>query len=197
MVQVIDATPDLFYHKEALGRIKTAYGLQSMRFIVILRNPVQRAISQYRMNIAKSKQKMHTDPDLVQVSRLYSFPDFQAGGHFAQQVESAMDRFEQCTAPLQDSSLTDIWNRCYSNRMQFANSLSIHSCVRYVGYGLYDHHYAKWLTVYPAHDFCIISSDFFVADKKASLSVVGAFLGLSEFDWQQGNFKWTHQDKVF
>jgi hypothetical protein len=62
IVQVIDATPTLFCRHDAPDLVFKSYGSQSMRFIVILRNPVERAMSIYRMRITNSKQP---DPDQV------------------------------------------------------------------------------------------------------------------------------------
>jgi hypothetical protein len=47
---VIDASPHNFFVPDAFDRIHLAYGSQPLKLVVILREPVERALSEFRMD---------------------------------------------------------------------------------------------------------------------------------------------------
>ncbi len=60
-MQVIDATPSYLYYPEVLHRIQRAYEGMNLKFIVLLRDPVDRAFSMYRRLFTLIPFRLTTD----------------------------------------------------------------------------------------------------------------------------------------
>jgi hypothetical protein len=70
MATVGEATPCYFFYKEVPARVKDL--MPDCKFIVVLRNPIDRAMSHYEMNVRRGNESINSFEDAIKLSNLPS-----------------------------------------------------------------------------------------------------------------------------
>ena len=130
----IDATPEYIKSREARDRIALAYPNKKIPMIVVLRDPVERARSHWRMAV-----------DFVQrnlTDKTWAF-DLAYNKTFTQSVRESMASLRACRANYSGSQFVD---HCITQKNLV------------VSLGLYDMQINMYMEKFPPAYFCIVAS---------------------------------------
>lgn len=158
------------------------------RFIVLMRDPVERLFSDFWYICGKIKMKrdLHHAPALFHKLTLAAVKDFN------QCIEEGVSEFE-CTrlATYSTTNYHHTKDSCYDIRL---------------GIGLYYHHIVKWLNVFPKEQFLFLTSEEMSDDLSFTMRKVWSFMGLkairqAKTQAKPRNINWIHteqyRDKVY
>ena len=158
------------------------------RFIVLMRDPVERLFSHYWFICGEMKRKsdLHDAPVLFHNSTL------EALGDFNECIKEGVPEFE-CVRLATDS------DTLYHGRKR---DTCVDVCL---GHGLYYHHIAKWLNVLPMEQFLFLTNEEMSRNVTATMQKVWDFMGLKPIGQakmsKHHNVNWIHsgpyEDKVY
>ena len=160
------------------------------RFIVLMRDPVERLFSDFWYDCDGMKRKcdLHHAPALFHNLTLAALSDFN------QCINEGVSEFE-CARLATD--VIKIYHRskdpCYEIRL---------------GHGLYYYHIAKWLNVFPMEQFLFLTNEEMSSNLTATMRKIWEFMGLKPIDQtkrtlmsKHQNVNWVHsgnyEDKVY
>ena len=156
------------------------------RFIVLMRDPVERLFSGFWYNCGGMKRKcdLHHAPALFHNLTLAALSDFN------QCINEGVSEFE-CARQSKIHHRSN--DPCYDFRL---------------GMGLYYYHIAKWLNVFPMEQFLFVTSEEMSRNLTATMRKIWDFMGLKSIDQtkqtlisKHKNVNWVHsghyEDKVY
>ena len=165
----IDASAEYILSQQARDRIAAAYPLSSLKFIVVLRDPVQRAKSHWAMLekiAARDSPAAAWARDLIQ------------GESFAEHVPNIIAKYKSCAAQHRIASLKEAFMFCSVT----ASFLQV---------GLYDSLIERWAERFPVNPYmCIISNEYLKQHGAVALEVMAKFIGAESradddrLDWE-------------
>lgn len=160
--RIFDASTYYLTDPKVPFRIQAAYPAQELRFVVLLRDPVDRAESIFRF---------------MQFHRVKPFPKSWLDGlaTFEEKAQNSLAFHHECHArfPMNDLST---YLECIP---QFKNDM--------LHVGMYDQQLDIWEQIFPKRFFCIISSDFFRENTTKVLQLVTDFVGLPPHHWKNNS----------
>ena len=146
----IDATPRYIMIPGALNRIKQA--TPNAKFIVMVRNPIDRAYSHYNANVKSDTFKMH---------------DFGEEIERELQLEQSKRRM-QTGKDAEASKEQDPWR----------DGITSYNMHRYARVGVYVRRLRHWLDEFP-NQVLVIDLDLLATDMQSTLDLVTDFLGIA------------------
>lgn len=172
---VVDATPLYLMYAQTAPRIRLAYGDKPLKFIILLRDPIEAVYSMYQMleyvvthaNVINTKEGTW----FAQVF-LTRFPTF------ASLVTTLMDDYEACADKHVGNGELHTWQQCFQQTEPTNKVL-----LQYIFDPQIDH----WMGIFPPHYFCIINNNFLRDNKTEALNIVTSFVGLHAFNWTQAS----------
>ena len=160
------------------------------RFIVLMRDPVERLFSQfwYMCGEKKRKNDLHHAPALFHNRTLAALSDFN------QCINDKVSEFE-CVRLVTTS------DKLYDGRSRDPYYAAI-------GIGMYYYHIAKWLNVFPMEQFLFLTNEEMSRDVTATMRKIWDFMGLKPIGQakktqmsKHHNVNWVHsghyEDKVY
>ena len=110
------STPYLYLHKETISNIYHYHSRpETIKIIIILRNPIERAYSQFLWKVRDGRESLSFDEAILQeqqrMKENYSFDYFYAHrGLYYQQVKNYLDNFHSVKVIMYDNFLEDFEN---------------------------------------------------------------------------------------
>jgi len=145
-------------------RIKATFPGRTMKFLVVLREPVDRIVSNWKHVLAHAP--VHTA-----AGRTGHWTIKISEKTFEERLEAAMKAFTACVSVVEatsDYSPSSVWRHC--------NMRADHHSM--VTRSLYDLQLKYWLSFFPKDSFCIISSNILRDDTRGVLARVERFIGV-------------------
>ena len=171
---VLDASPGYIASKDAVTRIQLAYAGHRLKVIVMLRDPIDRFISQYRFRrldyFARNPTANRTLVDPSVLSRY-----FEGAGDVNVLANTLVDQYEAWEAANPAMTMQDTW--------EHASNYSGFGVEDPLWRSMYDQQLDMWFAAFPRSYFCILSMEYLRSDPAIALRRVATFLGLSSFDW--------------
>lgn len=174
--QLLDGTPTYFSHPLAPARIKATFPGRKMKFLIVLREPVDRIVSNWKHVLAHApvhKAAGQQDHWTIRISER----------SFESRLESAMRAFSNCVFAVEKMNSASVppephvvWQRC--------NMRADHHSM--VTRSLYDLQLQYWMSYFPQDSFCIITSDILRADTRMALRRAEQFIGVPVQDLREG-----------
>lgn len=179
-----DFSPGYIYAQHVIPRVKKTY--PRARFIVLLRDPIERAFSQYKMNIRNGKVAHNTTFESLCLSELEILREVGLLSHWTFPTEfynsqaltesemlgmyhlASMDStkfVENFASP----SMLESWSKLQANR-QGTNNLRA---------GLYAFQLRGWMEAFSREQFLVVASDGMSRDTDGVMKRIHAHLGLS------------------
>ena len=149
---VIEKTPAYFIEPEAPVRVKDTLGM-NVKLILIVRDPVERAVSDYvQLKIKYERTKT---------------PSRRNVGNVLDEEERAPPQLPPRMPPFERKVLT--------------HDGHINTSYKPIRIGQYDVHLKRWLEVFPQRQILVVDGENFVKDPFESLVQVEAFLGIQHW----------------
>ncbi|XP_072030151.1 heparan sulfate glucosamine 3-O-sulfotransferase 1-like [Amphiura filiformis] len=177
---IVEKTPRYFVHPLSPRAIRTHLGQEKSSFILILRDPVQRAISDFThvffTTSTKEEEDQQTQFDLDTNALLRQTVDALQANLTDEQkaVQSYIKKLENQV--MKPSWIADT----FENTVLFRNG-SVNSDNSIIDTGIYVKYMKKWLAVFPREQFLVIDGEEFVYNPLPSLQKVESFLNISNF----------------
>ena len=162
------------------------------RFIVLMRDPVERLFSHFWFRCGEKKRKndLHHAPALFHNRTLAALSDFN------QCINDSVSEFECVRLVTTSDKLYD-----GSSRDPYFYDATL-------GIGMYYYHIAKWLNVFPMDQFLFLTNEEMSRDVTATMQKVWDFMGLKPIGQakktqmsKHHNVNWIHsghyEDKVY
>lgn len=179
-----DFSPGYIYSQKAVRRIKRAY--PDARFIVTLRNPVERGLSQYRMHERNKKLPPDADFELFCLMELeilrevgllshWTFPPtFDDSKEYSDEVLREMYLLASVNetkfvSDFGSPAMLKAWSELHHTPMPSAGILRT---------GLYAPQLHQWLGKFPREQFLVVSLEETARDTQGVMERIHAHLGL-------------------
>lgn len=179
-----DFSPGYIYSQKSVRRIKRAY--PEARFIVSLRNPVDRAVSQFKMHERNNKLAPDADFESFCLNELNIIRDVGLLSHwtFPPSFDDSKDYSEE--------ELREMYLLASVNETKFVSTFGSPPMLRawdrmqqVKGYsagilraGLYAPQLHQWLSQFPREQFLVVSIEEMARDTQAVMKRVHAHLGI-------------------
>ena len=165
----IDASAEYILSQQARDRIAAAYPNSDLRFVVVLRDPVQRAKSHWAMLekiAARDSPAANWARDLIH------------GESFAERVQSIIAAYNSCAAQHRITESKDAFKFC-----------SVTASFLHVGF--YDSLIERWAERFPIDPhMCIVSSEYLEHHGAFVLELIAKFLGISSHGADDDRHDW-------
>ena len=168
---VFDASPLYIADHVVPRNIRSAFGTQGHRFIIILRSPIARMYSQYRYQRALFLANRGSRP--AAMAKVEHFESFSS---LVRWCIDTLREFEAGNSHLAEDP-DRLWRAAYGRPelLGSANPLLL---------SMYDAQMHEWLTVFPSRaSYCVISQEQLLVNPAPTLTLVSRFVGLAPFDW--------------
>ncbi|XP_072032731.1 heparan sulfate glucosamine 3-O-sulfotransferase 1-like [Amphiura filiformis] len=195
---IMEKTPRYFVHPLSPRAIRTHLG-QDKKFILILRDPVQRAISDFTHVFFTTSTKEEEDQQ-----RQFDLDTPRMSNAILRRTVDALKATltdEQKTVrsyvkKLENQVMKKSWVAdTFENTVLFRNG-SVNSENSIIDTGIYVKYMKKWLAVFPREQFLVIDGEEFVYNPLPSLQKVESFLNISNF-FTHDTFYFDFRKKFF
>ena len=159
---VIDATPRNIMSPEVPRRLKIAYGDQPMKFLIALRDPIERMWSHWNFN--RELYLATVERDYANVTT--TAPTYPQLVSFEESIDIELNLVSACMQIHGNVTMLDQWKYC----------APVHTNFNIVWRSMYDQQLALWKQVYPEdHYYCIVSqvsrSEYFIWSNLSSTMI--------------------------
>ena len=178
---VLDASPGYIVSRDALDRIQRTYTddvHHRLRFVVMLRAPVDRFLSQYRFRRADYFTR-HPAANQSRIDPAAVSKYFEGNGDISALANTLLNQYEQLEAASAGLTAQGVWERAYN----YSGIGSEDPLWR----GMYDQQLDMWFAAFPRSCFCVLSMEHLRSDAASALRRVASFLGLSAFNWSSAS----------
>ena len=178
---VIDGTPQYIVDNNAPHLIKQIYAasLKSLKFIIVLRDPIARAFSHFRFaetraEEAEERYDIAVSRNLTNPGRPWFADAVDGYASFEEKINDLLDDFEGCERNHTTLPEGELFLTCFGD-----------DTTNMLRRSMYDPQIDLWLDLFPRQDFCIISQELLLNHKAEALTTVANFIGLPRFDWRK------------
>jgi hypothetical protein len=168
----IDGTPNTIHSLFSPRNILALFPQGPHRFIAILRDPLSRALSQWR----------HATDEAARTNRPFSQQvifkwtvDLTQDATFEGKILHQLQTFQSCASRARGG---DLWETCAARAGQLAM----------ITKGLYDLQLEFWFRFFPQEKFCVVDNNLLRTAHGETLSLIFDFLGLSPLDPVEHSF---------